>query len=297
MIKLGMVGAAGANHGQEFSALFNGVIDPQTDKCLRAADKKLEKGRVVKLWDPDREKARFLAETRRIQLCDTIEEAGEGVDAVIIPDDCTQKHYQYAAPFIRKGIPLFVDKPLSRSYRIAKQIIDQVRRKKMLFQSGSSLRYANEVLAVDRQALGEPVVAATFSPSELIFYGIHGLELLLGVVPGPIRSVQHVGTETRDVVVLHFASGTVGTLHCGEDGKGGFLLVVHGTHGRLVIDKVSDFYQNMLSRFLTMVETGQAPLSLEETLHVIAVLEAAQKSVASKGRLVPVPGVRGRSWA
>ena len=292
MIKLGMVAAAGANHGITFSAMFNGEIDLASGKPIKAADPKLADARIVKIWDPNPRDAKKLADTRSIELVDSIEDAGKGVDAVLIPDDCTQVHAQYADPFIKTGVPLFCDKPLSRSYATAKKIVQRVRKKKMLFQSGSSLRYANEILNIDHKALGTPVVAATFSPNELIFYGIHALELLLGVVPAPIESVQHMGTETRDVVVLNFASGALATLHCGEDAKGAFHLVVHGDKGRVVVSSLTDFYQNMLAGFVNMVKTGKPPLSLEETLHVIAVLDSAQKSVESKGKLVRVPGVR-----
>lgn len=51
-----------------------------------------------------------------------------------------------------------------------------------------------------------------------------------------------------------------------------------------------------MAAFVRMIETGQPPISLEETPHVIAVLNAAQRSVESGGRRVPVPGVRGKSF-
>lgn len=298
MIKLGMVGAAEYEHGQVFSALFNGVIDPKTGKPSRIAHPKLAAARVTRIWDPNPRQARHLADTRRIDvLCKDMEEVGEGVDGVLIPDDCSQQHVRYAKPFIKKGIPLFVDKPLSRSYKEAKAVIERVRRKKMLFQSGSSLRYADEVLVLNANKaglLGKPVLAATFGPGELIFYGIHALELLLGVVPGLVKTVQHIGSEKRDLVCLNFSDGVIATLTCGEDAKGAFHLVMHGTKGRVVIDKVTGLYENMLGRFVRMIETGKPPLSLDETLHVIAVLEAAQKSVESGGKVVPVPGATRR---
>ena len=299
MITLGMVGAAEVNHGITFSAMFNGVIDPKTGKPTQAADPKLAGARVTRIWDPNKKAAQELACTRMIDtVCDDAADAAEGVDGVLIPDDCTQVQYRYAAPFIKKGIPLFVDKPLARSYKVAKSVIDRVRKKKMLFQSGSSLRYANEVADLNarmKKDIGKPVLASTFSPNELIFYGIHGLELMLGVVPGRVKTVQHLGTEKRDLVVLSFADGTLGTLICGEAAMGSFHLVVHGTKGRAQIDGITDFYQNMLASFVRMIQTGKPPLSLDDTLHVIAILDAAQKSVESGGQVMRVPGATRRS--
>jgi len=300
MIKLALVAAANENHGKAFTQIINGEFDPKTGKPVVAPDARLADATITRIWDPSKRHARALARTRHIPtVVDDLADAADGVDGVIIADDATQKHVRYAGPFIDRGVPLFVDKPLSRDYAEAKAVIARVRRKKMLFQSGSSLRYCDEVAAVNRTkrtALGEPVLGATFSPNELIFYGIHALDLLLGVVPGPVKSVQHMGTDERDLVVLFFASGARATLMCGEGAAGGFHLVVHGTKGRVVIDRPTNFYQNMLAHFVRMIRTGQPPISLDETLHVIAVLNAAQKSVESGGRRVPVPGVRGKSF-
>lgn len=294
MLRLALVTAAEWPHGKTFSGLFNGVFDAQTGKPTQAAHPSLAGARVTRIWDGNRAAAQELADTRHIDaVLDRYEEAAEDVDGVLIADDTTQQHQQYAAYFIDRKIPLFVDKPLSRHYAEAKSIIDRVKEKGGLFQSGSSIRYCNEAVAL-REALAEkvgtPLQAATFGPSELIFYGVHSLELLLGAVGGRVATVRHVGTETLDLVILNFESGLIASWMCGEgSARGSWRLIVRGDKGEAVIDSVTDFYPNMLARFVHMIETGEPPISLDDTLNVIGILETAQKSVESGGEELPVP--------
>ena len=294
MLNLALVTAAEWPHGKTFTALFNGAFDPETGKPILAADPKLAGARITKIWDANKKAAQELADSRNIEtVLDRYEDAAEGVDGVIIADDASEQHQQYAPYFIDKKTPLFVDKPLSRKYAEAKRIIDRVKKKGGLFQSGSSLRYSNEALALKaslKDDVGEPLLAAAFGPSELIFYGVHTLELLLGVVDGRIATVRHLGTEKLDLVHLRFESGLIATLMCGEGtARGSWRLIVRGSKGEAVIETVTDFYANMLQRFVTMLETGKPPLSLDDTLHVIAVLDTAQKSVESGGKELKVP--------
>ena len=294
MLKLALVAAAEWPHGKTFSGLFNGIFDPDTDKPTQIADPRLAGARITRIWDENKAAAQELADTRHIDLVlNKLEDAADDVDGVIIADDASQQHQKYAKPFIDRKLPLFVDKPLSRQYAEAKRIVDSVRKKGGLFQSGSSLRYCNEVLTLKDSLddkVGAPLLAATFGPSELIFYGVHSLELLLGVVEGRVATVQHLGTETLDLVKLKFESGLIATWMCGEgSARGAWRLVIRGDKGEAVVDTVTDNYQNMMANFVKMVETGEPPISLDDTLHVIAVLDMAQKSVERGGKELRVP--------
>lgn len=294
MLKLAMVTAAEWPHGKTFTGLFNGIFDAQTGKPTQAADTRLAAARITKIWDANKKAAQELADTRHIEtVLDRYEDAADGVDGVIIADDASQQHQKFAPHFIDKKVPLFLDKPMSRQYAEAKGLIDRVKKAGGLFQSGSSLRYCNEVLALKdslAEKVGKPLMAATFGPSELIFYGIHSLEYLFGVVGGNVATVQHLGSEELDLVYLKFESGLIATWMCGEGtARGAWRLVLRGDKGEQVIQSATDGYSNMLARFVKMIQTGQPPISLDDTLHVIAVLDTAQKSVATGGKELRVP--------
>jgi len=294
MLKLGMVTAAEWPHGKTFTSLFNGEFDPATGKPTKAADPRLANARITRIWDANKKAAQELASMRQIDIVlDRYEDAAEDVDGVIIADDASQEHQKFAPYFIDKKMPLFCDKPLSRKYAEAKRIIDRVKKKGGLFQSGSSLRYCNEVLDLKanlKDKVGKPLLGATFGPSELIFYGVHSIEYLLGVVGGRVATVQHVGTEELDLVVLKFESGLISSWMCGEGAaRGAWRLVLRGDKGDAVLDSSTDNYNNMMANFVKMIETGKPPISLEDTLHVIAVLDTAQKSVEAGGKVLKVP--------
>ena len=70
---------------------------------------------IANCWDADYGRAQAFAETflGKPKPCRTVKEATEGIDAAFIAD-CSgdgHDHVKLATPFLKEGIPVFVDKP------------------------------------------------------------------------------------------------------------------------------------------------------------------------------------------
>lgn len=82
---------------------------------------------LVKVYDYEPERAETFAETflNKPQVCTTVGEMTEGIDAAFICD-CDGgggDHLKLATHFLKKGIPTFVDKPFASTLRDARAII------------------------------------------------------------------------------------------------------------------------------------------------------------------------------
>jgi len=117
MLKIGMVGGAKAWHARSFSEMLNGYDeDLARQHNFPLYKTKLEGASVTHIWDPDREAAELIAKICGIEnVVDEMEEMIGEIDGVIIADDTTMKHQRRAIPFLKAGLPTFVDKPLSPS--------------------------------------------------------------------------------------------------------------------------------------------------------------------------------------
>jgi len=82
---------------------------------------------LVKVWDYDPDRARTFAQVfnNKPQVCETLDEMTEGIDAVFISNGERNgsDHLKLATPFLKKGIPTFVDKPFSSNVKDAQAMV------------------------------------------------------------------------------------------------------------------------------------------------------------------------------
>jgi predicted dehydrogenase len=243
---------------------------------------------VVKIWDPDKKSAERLAAVCGIPtVCDSADECCEGVDAVAIPDDGTGEQWKYALAPLRKGVPTFCDKPLAMTAKQAKEVAEVARKAGTPFMSASALRFVPDVVALAKElpSLGKIHLATTICGNELVYYGIHALELAYAVLGRGAVSCLNVGQPGRNVVRVRFENGRDLLLMVAEKEwmRAGYQLNLYGTQGwRTLTPNLADLYWYLLDRFLELVRTKKESVPIEEEVEVIAVLEAGKRSLAEK---------------
>jgi predicted dehydrogenase len=301
-LKIGLISAAsygymgaprssGSNHGTAFATACNGYDEAKRkgfQGTFVASRKRLEGAQVVSIWDPIKAAAEKLADVCNIpKVCDSPEECAEGVDAVVIPDDGSGEQWKYAVSPLRKGVPTYCDKPLAMTAKAAKGIADIARKTGTPFMSASSLRFVPDVVALAKEApsLGDIHLATTICGNELVYYGIHALEMAYAVLGGGAVSCLNVGQPGRNVVRVRFANGRDLLLMVAEREwmQSGYQINLYGTKGwRTLAPNLADLYWYLFDRFLTLVRTKKESVPIEEEVEVIAVLEAGKRSLAEK---------------
>jgi len=301
-LRLGLISAAtygymgaprvqGSNHGTAFSTCCNGYDEAKRKEftgTFVASKKRIEGVRVVKIWDPVKTAAEKLAEVCGIPtVCDTADECSDGVDAVAIPDDGTGEHWKYALTPLRKGVPTFCDKPLAMTAKEAKAVAEVARKAGTPFMSASSLRFVPDVLALAKEApsLGQIHLATTICGNELVYYGIHALEMAYAVLGRGAVSCLNVGQPGRNIVRVRFENGRDLMLMVAEKEwmRPGYQINLYGTKGwRTLTPNLADLYWYLLEKFIELVRTKKESVPIEEEVEVIAVLEAGKRSLAEK---------------
>ncbi|HYR58144.1 MAG TPA: Gfo/Idh/MocA family oxidoreductase [Chthoniobacteraceae bacterium] len=300
MLKLGLISAAtygymgaprtpGSHHGTAFATCFNGFDEAKakewTGTFVRSA-KRLDAARVVRVWDPQREWAARLAETCAIErVCDTPEECADGVDAVLIVDDGSGEHWRYAVAPLKKGVPTFCDKPLAMTAKQAQEIAKLARSTGTKFMSASSLRFVPDVLALraDLPNVGNVHLATSTCGNELVYYGIHALEMAYAVLGGGAVSCMNVGQPGANIVRVRFADHRDVVLMVAEKEwmAAGYQIDLYGTKSwRTLKPDLKDLYYYLLEQFLSYLSTGKEVVPVEEEVEVIAALEAGKRSLA-----------------
>ena len=291
MIKIAIIGGAGIWHANSFSEMFNGYDRDLAQKNnYPLYNARIEGARVTHLWDADKEKAGLLAKICGIEnVVPKMEDVIGKVDGVIITDDLSMQHQKKAEPFLKAGIPAFIDKPLSTDIKEAETIIGLAKKYNCPMMSCSALRYAKEVEAflLKKDEIGDILTGNTTCSGDLIFYGIHAFEQLYAVIGPGIKSVRNLGSEGKDMVVVTKKDGRQFILTVFKDIGYLFQMNLYGAKGwrQVVVEDSNYFYSNMLSKFVEMVKTKKMPFPPEETLEVIKVLVLGRQSAQTRAEL------------
>jgi predicted dehydrogenase len=299
MLKLGLVSAAtygylgaprapGSNHGTAFATTFNGWDEEKAKQhqwIFVRSQRRLEGARVTRVWDPHKDWAQRLADACDIpKVCDSADECSEDVDAVILIDDGTGEQWRFAETPLKRGVPVFCDKPLAMTAKQARQIAALARKTGTKFMSASSLRFVPDILKLKEElpAIGNVHLATVACANELVYYGIHALSMAYAVLgPGAV-SCRNVGQPGLNVVRVRFADHRDVVMMVGEREwmRAGYQINLYGQKGwRTVTPDLKNLYSYLLETFLDYVKTGKESVPIEEEVELIAALEAGKRSL------------------
>jgi hypothetical protein len=235
-----------------------------------------------------------------VEIVDSIPKLLEKVDVVFLESVDGRIHLQEATPVILAGKPLFIDKPAAGTLADAVAIYDLAKKHNVPCFSTSALRFVPGVtMLAKKPELGGVVGAVSWGPCDyekgtpdLFFYGIHGVEPLFALLGMGCESVTRLQTKDVDIVTGVWRGGRVATYRGFRGAKGGFGLVAFGKDAFAAApDGSLGGYRHMCVEIARFFQTRQAPVSAEETLEVLAFMEAADESKRQAGKPVTVASV------
>ncbi len=297
-LRLGLMSAAtygnnvprtlGSNHGTAFATTFNGFDETKAAAwkgTFVKSKRRLDGGKIVTVWDPNQAAAQQLAGICGIErVAATPEACCEDVDAVLIVDDGSGAQWKYALHPLRKGVPVFCDKPLAMTAREAQAVAKVVRETGTRFMSASSLRFVPDIVKLREELpqLGPVHLASAACGNELVYYGIHALSMIYAVLGRGAVSAINVGQPGRNVVRLRFENqrDVVLTVADRDVMRSGYQISLYGQKAwRTVTPDLANLYAYLLEAFLDYLHTGRESVPVEEEVELIAALEAGKRSL------------------
>ena len=220
------------------------------------------------------------------------------VDGVLIESQGGAAHLAHAKLFLEKGLPCYIDKPFTCSFKDAREIVALAERKKVPIFSSSSLRYAPEVQGVlaKRDEVGAIVGAEAHSPAGLhpknpgfFHYGIHVVETLYTLMGPGCKEVWCVSTEGADTITGRWGDGRVGSVRGTRKGAHHYGFTAYGEK-KVVASGIDAgvIYRELLKRVVEMFTTGKAPLDPAVTVEIVAFIEAGIRSRENHGGMMEV---------
>lgn len=222
-----------------------------------------------------------------IKVTTDFNEAVSDCDAIMIEINDPSYHLEYFEKCAILGRPVFIDKPLADNIEHGLEIMRLAKENKVNAISASSLRFdANLVKACGE--MPNPAQVNVYGPlgtapagSSIVWYGVHSFEML----------ERSVGRGAASVTVKMDGSGIVALVDYPDRRRGIVELTknvwIYG--GTLRDSKTAisysvaaeNLYTSIMRNIAEFFRTGEADCHLEDSVEVMAMLDAAERSFKS----------------
>jgi len=277
-LRIGIIGAENS-HTAGFGKLFN-------------VEKKFPGAEVKYVWGETEEFARKAMENGSIpnMVKDPLEMMGK-IDALIVDHRHPKYHLAAATPFVKEGIPTFIDKPFCYRVEEGKKFLEMARETgtpvtsySTIAQTASTFDMKDQLGNLDHisQVIRYGPVDLDSKYGGIFFYGVHLVQPLLYMFGEDVRKVLVSRDGTNGSASLVFKSGLYATLIFKRASYGWETFIE--TKNGLTELKSRVQETDPPKQYVDMVEmfrSGKEPRSHESILKCVAVLEAMEKSVST----------------
>lgn len=282
MIRIGLLGSD-SSHALAFAKLCN-IPDEITGEFA------FPDIRITTIYGHDEIQTKKVALDGHIEtIAATANNLLGTVDAVMILFRDGNLHTSYALPFIKAGIPVWVDKPFTIDIKDGKRLIMEADNYNCLITGGSTCKYNHDVLQlaeiVDNGTVGNVISGYINFPGDINspyngihFYGPHMAEILFSIFGYDVKSITSTTHNDQIICVVKYENisvvldftNSIADNHC----------IIHGdkeSYSRKInIDEST--YKQGFKKFIEMLNTGKRPLSLDKlvapTILLTAIIES-----------------------
>jgi hypothetical protein len=234
-----------------------------------------------------------------VKMVDRPEDLLGKVDGVLIESQQGSVHLRRATPFLKAGMPVFIDKPFANSVHDAREIARLAAEHDAPVFSTSSLRFTPNLMELlkEQEALGAIHGADVWTPAAthpgnpgLFHYGIHGVEPLYTILGAGCQEVWCASESGGEVVMGRWRGGRIGTVRGIRAGAAPFGVAVFAEKAvrTLALDTTYG-YRELLREIVKFFETRRPPIPLSTTVEIVAFIEAALHSAGNGGAPAPLP--------
>ena len=198
------------------------------------------------------------------------------VDAImVIGADDARLHNKIAVPPLKSGKPTFVDKTFAPDTASGKRLFALAREHGTPVFSTSAQRYCPSITAY-RAEHELPRFVSTVGPHSLDNYAVHQFEPIVALMgTGAVRVKAFEAGDNVTQLMIDYGGGRMASFLQTPNPWAEFnFMVSDGTNGARLASE--NFYIPTMKAILDFFMTGISPVPQEETLEVLALIDAAR---------------------
>ena len=223
----------------------------------------------------------------------SLDEMAKNVDLAFIQSCNWDRHIELASPFLKAGVPVFIDKPVAGNLKDC-LALEKLAEEGHVILGTSAMRYTYErdsFFAVPEEQRGRILHVSTMVGVDEFNYAIHSVESILGFLKGDSAvSCRYiggglVGDVPSDSYYVRFESGATACYHICLKGwqPSTVLVMTEKTSFAYKLD-VNKLYEAMLKHVSAWLEGKPNDLvSVPDMTMAVKIMLAGKKSKANGG--------------
>jgi len=197
---------------------------------------------------------------------------------VIAADDASY-HEELCVRPLASGKPVFVDKTFAINRAAGKRMFELAKAHSTPVFSSSAQRFCQSVIDWKQAHPERAAFVSTVGPHTIDRYAVHQLEVISALMGTGIKRVKAFsGGSMVTQLILDYGEGRWASYMQTPQPWAEFNFMVSQdfeTGARLVSDD-KNFYHNLMKAILEFFATGKPPVSEEETLEILSVIDIAR---------------------
>ena len=249
----------------------------------------------IGVYSHEDEPMRALQEKYGVKAMSSYDEAACSADGVIITARHGDNHYKYAKPYIKRGVPMFIDKPVTISESDALRLIAECRECGARLTGGSSLIHEDIVRELRADAMsgfdGATLSGFVRCPLSLsspnggfYFYAEHLVGIVTSIFGYYPRSVMALDKDGRITVIFRYDGYDITGLYLDNNYSSYYAMRVSETRnkgGEFTVSGDSPCFERELSEFYSLLSGEDMPRSYEEIISPVFIMNAIERSLKS----------------
>lgn len=233
-----------------------------------------------------------------IQFSSSLEELLGSVDAVMVLTVDGKSHFDLAMNALARGLPAFIDKPLTCSGAQAASLLRFTRTHNARCYSASALRFIDKLSDDTNNPPGRLVSIEASGPLQEIasmpglwYYACHTFELVDSLWPraGGLRRIRARLEESGHQIELEYHDGRTAVIGLDRAGTAPFTAILRGEHSSFAFEaRLASSYDRLVASVCRFFAGSAPDFPLETTAETIMAIECAHRSLEEGGAWVPL---------
>jgi len=287
MIKIGILGSDNS-HAGEFSHLAN---KPFNGKML------YDDVRVTHIYGHNSEETEKLVKEYDIPnvVTDPAQMLGQ-IDAAMVVFRDGIHHFKYAKPFVERGLPIWIDKPITITTKECEQLFALAKKHNSLLTGGSNCKFAAQLKEareyVSSKEKGKIKSAILNFPihldsvySGMHFYAAHLVEMMTEVFGFDVKHVYaHISGEVVNAI-CEYDGLDVHLCYAPNARQYSCFIIEEGKVNPHYDIKIGDIAERAFEDFVTTIKTKKTSYPSENLLITTKIVNAIDTSMKIKKRI------------
>ncbi len=250
---------------------------------------------VIGVYSDEKDRAQALCEEFGVKMMESYDDEVGNVDGVIITARHGDNHLKYALPYIKDGVPFFIDKPFTISTEEGERLCKELVANGCKFTGGSSLKHASKVKELRKERLenkgGKTLGGFIRTPIDLAspyggfwFYAQHLVEILIEVFGEDVKTVSAYQSKVGLSAIFRYEDFDVTALFAE---KNYVYYAVRQTEegafgGEFPVE--DECFKGELMEFLKLLTKESDGEKTERMMKPVYIMDALQRSLKNGGK-------------